>query len=730
MSTNINEEPQSPQNQKRKWRMSRRGFLIGLGATAGVAALGIGVGLPALRLNIAESLDGAGGPPGSLDAPPTTWFDVLSDNRVRVHVPKVEMGQGIHTALGQIAAEELEVAWEQIEVVQSTTDRGPEDQAGTGASNSVASVFTPLREAAATMREMLRVAAATELGVATADLAVADGVFTVKSDASRQISYGELVAIPREWEVPEEVPALKPVSEYKIIGQPKQRVDFRKKLTGEMVYGYDMRVDGMVYGAVARPPTLGGTLRRAAPGDAPNQPGVVQVVIEDGFAGIVAESRQQAYAALTSLELEWDEGELYQQEELEALVTVGNGRRVVIQKEGDARDLSDSAAVTAEYRTPMAVHAHLEPQAALLDVRDDKVDAWVATQFPFTVRGDIAEALGREESEVNVIATYLGGGFGRKLNVEVAVEAARLSAAVGRPVHVGWNRTEDIRYGYFRPPTHSILRGEVDGNGRIQAIQHEQASGDVAFAFLPGFLSVMFGADFGATRGARLRYGAPSLLTTAYRIDMPIRTGWWRGLGLLANIFAVESFIDEMAVAAGIDPLQFRLNNLPAGETGDRFRTALETVAEMSGWPNASQNGRALGLAIADDVGTVVAQVAEVSVEGDRIRVHKVWSSVDPGLVINPDGAKAQTEGAIIMGLSSVFFEEIVVRDGMVTAANFNLYPLITMKDAPDIEVALINSGEEPFGMGEPPIGPIAAAVGNAVFRLTGQRLRTLPLKI
>ncbi|WP_420640712.1 molybdopterin cofactor-binding domain-containing protein [Candidatus Leptofilum sp.] len=720
----------SPKSNVKKWRVSRRGFLIGLGATVAAVAVGVPVGLPHARLAIAD-LVAEGGSFGGVEAPPTSWFEITADNRIRFFNPKVEMGQGVHTSLAQIAAEELEVDWQQIEVVQANTSQGLNDGAGTGNSNSVSSTFTPIREAAATLRELLRQEAARQLGVSAASLSVAAGVFTAGSGQS--IRYGDIAANAdvASWEVPEEPPTLKPISEFRFVGKSTPRIDFESKLTGEAKYGFDMRLPNMLYGAVARPRTIEGKLARAAVGEVPNRPGVVAVVAEDDFAGVAAESRLQAYGGVGALDVEWEDGRLWQQSDLDEIVTVGNGTRVVAQKEGDVGNLLDGDVLTAEFRTPLAAHAHLEPQAALVDVQDDKVTAWVSTQSAYVVRGELAEVLGVDEELVEVIPTYLGGGFGRKLNVEAAVEAARLSQAAGRPVHVGWNRTEDMRYGFFRPSTHHVMKGRLGGNGRIEALQHEIASGDVLFSFFPSIASAIVGADFGAYRGARLLYeGIPNRQMVSYRTPLPVRTGPWRGLGLLASTFAIESFMDDMAHAAGIDPLQFRLNHLTNSDVSRRFRTALETVAEMANWGGTLPVGRAHGLAINIDAKTVVAQIAEVSVENGQIRVHNVYCSMDPGLVINPDGATAQAQGSIVMGLSSTFFEEITVKDGAIEAANFDRYPLLTLKETPDIHVQLLESGEEPFGVGEPPIGPIAAAVGNGVFALMGQRLTQLPMRL
>lgn len=727
----MTEKEQTTESKKRRWRVSRRGFLIGLGATGLAVAVGIKLAPPAVHLRMSQMFNE---PPdlGGVEGVPQAWFEINADNQATLFLPKSEMGQGVHTALAQIAAEELGMAWEQITVVHASTDQGVVARP-TGGSNSISSMFDPLRESAATLREMLRQEAAIQLGVAAESFNLADGVFSVKADPDTAVTYGQIIQNKQdEWVVPEEAPPLKPISEFKFIGQAMERVDFLDKLTAQATYGYDVRLPDMVYGAVARPPVLGSTINKASAGEAMSKPGVISVITEDNFAGVIAESRAQAKVAANALDVEWSEAKAWQQAELEDFVTVGNGKVVIIQKEGDAPGNLESAAdvIRAEYRTPMAAHAHLEPQAALAHVTPDKVTVWVSTQSPFLIREELAALLEREESEIEVITTYLGGGFGRKLNTEAATEAALLSKATGRPVHVGWDRTEDLRYGYFRPLTHHVLQAALDDNGRITAMAHETASGDVAFTFQTGIIPLLLGADFGAWRGAFIGYDLPHKQTTAYRITMPIRTGWWRGLGLLANTFALESFMDELAAAAGIDPLQFRLNHLADDERGQRVKRVLEAAADAADWGSPAADGRGRGIAWSVDTATIVAQVAEVSVNDGRVQVHKVTSAVDPGLIINPDGVIAQTQGAINMGLSSTLYEEITVKDGMVEASNFDRYPLLTMQDTPDIEVVLLESGERPYGMGEPPIGPIAAAVGNAVFAVTGERQRRLPLQI
>uniref|UniRef100_UPI002ACDF934 xanthine dehydrogenase family protein molybdopterin-binding subunit n=1 Tax=Chloroflexus sp. TaxID=1904827 RepID=UPI002ACDF934 len=469
--------------------------------------------------------------------------------------------------------------------------------------------------------------------------------------------------------------------------------------------------------------------RRAAPGTALGRPGVVQVVIRDGFAGLVAESRLAAYAALNDLELEWELPPPFTHQDLEERLAAQAGSGTPIQQRGDASAaLRGAKVIEATYRTPLAAHATLEPQAALVDVQPDRVRAWVSTQSPVQVAESIAATLGRPADTVEVTPTYLGGGFGRKLLITAANEAAILSAAVGKPVHIGWTRTEEFRYSYLRPPTYAAFRATLDDQGNIIALEQRHASGNVLFDFIPAPLQWLLGSDFGAWRGARLVYNIPNLLVTSQTVELPVPTGPWRGLGLLANVFAVESFIDELAHTAGSDPLAFRLRHLPDSELGQRFRATLLAVAEMAGWRTPTPAGRARGIACSVDMNTVAAHVAEVGYEGDKLRVYRVWAAVDPGLAINPDGLAAQTEGGIMMGLSATLFEQVTISEGRIDAGNFDRYPLLTIAGAPEVAVQILRSGDRPFGGGEPPMGPIAAAVANAFFALTGERKRQLPL--
>lgn len=721
----------------RRWRLSRRGFLIGLGAAGAGLAVGAYFGRPALHLSMAESLSESEHAANSFtrlpDAPPL-WLEVLEDSRIRLSITKVEMGQGVHTSIAQIAVEELGIRWDDLVVLQADTDSPLEDGFGTGGSMSVASSYEPLRRAAAGLRSLLLREAAARLKRPQNTLRVDRRGFVADNDPDNRADFHGLAAAISTWDLPEEErPPLKSLTDFTVIGQSLPRIDIPDKVTGQAVYGYDVRLPGMLYGAVVRPPTLEARLLKASPGAAAEMEGVEQFVIDldSGFAGVVARTRSAAWAAAKAMHAEWDEGHLWQQEEIEALIEPEGRGGITIQREGNAgRALAEANGITATYMTPFAIQSPLEAPAALADVQDNQVRVWVSTQSHERAKQQIADALEIDAGAVRVAPTLLGGGFGSKLDARVAIEAARLSRAVGAPVHVGWNRAEALRHGYLRPPTKNILTGALDDTGRITAMEHRQASSEVAFSFMPGLVAQVMGADFGATIGAHIDYDVPHRTVKAWRRKLPVWTGWWRGLGLFPNTFAVESFVDELASEAGADPFQFRLDHLPDSREGRRMKAVLEAAAELGGWGAPAPAGRARGIACLIS-NTMVAEVAEISVDQSTgtIRVHELSCAVDCGLVVNPDGAKAQIEGNVMWGVGSTLIEQAKVRDGRLDLDNFDTYPLLTMREAPNVRTALVDSGTEiPYGMGEPPIAPVGAAIANAFFAATGRRIRRLPM--
>jgi len=718
-----------------KWQISRRGFLIGMAITGTAFALGIPIGLPIGRQKLAELIATDMEMPGR-EMNPLLWLEILSDNRIRLLVPKAELGQGTHTSLAQIVADELEIGWEKLEVIHASSTQAEDLYRGTFGSLSIMTLYRPVRKAAATMREMLRDQAAIRLKQPAERLVARDGGFEVEGDSKTRISYGSLVADKVHWQAPKRAVPLKDPRAFKFIGKPMARIDLPGKVTGKTLFGSDIRFDGMLYGAVVHPPTIGAKMLAALPGPAVSMLGVVKVVIEDGFAGVVARSRDQAVAARDAIEVKWDQGHLWQQAELEKMTAVGGPGGTVIQDQGNALAvLEKSKTVTAEYLSGFCAHAALETQAAVAEMSAKGGRVWTSTQWESAAAGHVAEALGLKKRQIEIIPAYVGGGFGRKADVpavtHVAVEAARLSRAVGAPVQVIWDRTEEMRNSFYRPIVRNRFSAALDDKGRIKAMSVQHASGQCLEGSMPKFVSRVAGFDFGASNGIYITYHAPHRHTVTWAHRLPVPTGPWRGVGLFPNTFAKESFMDELAHAAQADPLQFRLDHLPKGVLGQRLRVVLKAAAERAGWGKTVPAGRARGLACCIYTGTVVAEVAEISLnrETGRIRVHKVTAAIDPGRAVNPNQVVAQVEGCIVLGTSAALIEEIVIRDGRVEAENFDQYPLLRLSEAPEVEAILFEAPDgRPRGVGEPPIGPVAPAIGNAFFALTGVRLRQLPM--
>jgi isoquinoline 1-oxidoreductase subunit beta len=720
--------------EDRKWLISRRGFLISMGTVGAGLALGVPLGLPLMRRRMATADEASFLNEGDLD--PLAWLEVSADNTFKLYVTKAEMGQGIHTALGQVAAEELEIPVEMLSVVHATTNQSDGKYSGTSGSMSIRTLYTPLRKAAAAMREMLKTEAALFFKSPASDLAVENGFFMIGGDPDKRVSYGKIAARRNNWVIPEEEIPLKSADSFSLIGTSLPRKDIPSKVNGEAVFGFDARIEGMLYGAVLRPPTIGARLISINTGAAEGMPGVAAVVAAGDFAGVAADSREQARAACDAIVAEWETEHLWQQEEIEELLKFDGPGGVVLQKEGNAKIDGDTPRlVKAEYSTGIGAHASLETQAALAEVAVDGVRVWTTTQYEYSVRTRVAKELGLEEETVEVVPMFVGGGFGRKSSSPsgggAAVEAALLSKAAGKPVHVGWTREEEMRCGFFRPPTRHKLSAVLNDRGGIETMENLQASGEGLANFLPEFVSRMIGYDFGAARGTMIPYAIPNRLVKVWKHEMPLPTGPWRGVGLLPNTFPRECFIDDLAAAAGADPVIFRLRHCGEDGQGRRIRRVIEVAADRSGWGTALPAGRQRGIAFCIDAGSYIAQAAEISLNTGTgvIRVHKVTAVIDCGKIINPDGAVAQVEGATVMGMSAALLEEVTVSDGRIDAENFYNYPLLQMADSPNIVTVLLESPDGvPQGVGEPGVGPIGPAIANAFFALTGKHLRRLPM--
>lgn len=726
----------SAKKSNAKKKLSRRQFIVrglagGTGVLMGVGYLG--------RNSIRRAVFSADMtmPFNGETEDPLMWFEVEANNRVRLFSPKVEMGQGTFTGMAQIAADELEVDVARIDVLHASSERGNLDFMSTGGSLSIAGLWMPLRELAATMREMLRIEAARQMGVEASALRIDDGTFCHGTDTK---TYGEVAASMDVWEVPD-TPALKDVSSYRFVGQPVKRVDLEAKVFGDAIFGMDASADDMVYGAVLRPRLVGATLAGADTAAASVMPGVIQVLVEEDFVGVVAETRMQAERAKKMIEAEWTTEHIWETAHVDALVQVGRGTDTEIQLEGSAASILDDAEETAnadgffrsEYRSPIGAHAQMEPNGALADVREDRATITLSTQVVKITRDEVAARLGFEPERVKVVPTYLGGGFGRRLHTPNAIQAALLSRAVGRPVKCFFTRREEFQSDTFRPPTHHVMRAKVSAEGRVEAIEHQVASGDVSFGspLFPPIAATMLRADVGALVGGLIHYRrVPNIRAVTWSAELPFRTSFWRGLGLLANTFAIESFLDEIATATEQDPVQMRLDMIPNDEPGERLRGVIEAVVERhGGYRDSAENGRAMGFACSSDGSNPAAHIVEVARVGGRVRVEKVTCAFDPGFAVNPDQVKAQCEGSVMMGLSAAMYERMELIGGELKPTIYGPYRMALMRDAPrEIDVVLVQGSDEPGRVGEPPMGPIGAAIANAMFRLSGERIREIPL--
>ena len=738
--TNENQlNPEAEQDSKKKrGRISRRGFLqigaIALGGT--VAAVYFGRTPVRRTLHQVMSDSESAGTHGISNFEPDFVFEMLPDNRLQINVAKAEMGQGIVTGIAMMAAEELDVTYENVTVKMATSANGGQiDAFGTGGSGTTRSLYIPLRELAATFREMLKMAAAAQWGVAVAQVSTADGFI---SSGNNSMSYVDVVNSTSAWEMPEETPELRPSSSFKVIGTEQPRVDLKPKVMGEAIFGLDQELPNMLHANILKCPYIEGTLQSMDVAAAKAFPGVVDVVELDDLIAVVAENRYAAEMGKRKLNAQWDLPKVWQQDEIEAKVTVGaegNRAPVNLKRNGNAIrqiEADGGTVVAADYRVPLAAHAHMEPNSAIVDVREDSALVITATQGAGVVRTEVAQVTGIDADNIEVQTAYLGGGFGRRFALNPAQDAARLSQHFNRPVQVVWDRETEFLCGVLRPISHHMLRAKLNDAGDLIAMEHQLASGDQGLGLLPLPVPLLpiLGADIiSAGHGAAFYYNIENGEANMVHVELPFLTSIWRGVGMVPNGFAIESFMDEVAHAADKDPFDLRLSHLPEGERGERWREALLRLREESGWDNAKPNGVGRGLAIIEDRVTVAAAVVEAEIVDDKIRIRKVTSLIDPGLVINPDGIRQQVEGCVMMGISSALYEDNYVEDGQFHATNYHKYPMAMLSDTPEINVIMLESTGVPTGIGEPPIAPIAPAIANAIFDLTGQRLRNLPLQ-
>ena len=715
--------------KKKGW--SRRKFLVrssvGLGVVIGTGYLTRSV----WRRYIAEFANGLETPYQGTSSDPTIWFELTVRNEVILHSTKVEMGQGTFTGLAQIAAEELGASMDQMIVKHAESGSGNVDIFATGGSTSISSLWLPLREIAATMREMIRNEAAKIMDTTPDQIQLANGIVT---DGKDSFTFGDIVQQVAEWEEVD-TPELKPIDKPKYIGKPIPRVDLKAKVNGDPIYGMDAEMPDMLYGAVLRPHQVDSELISADVTEAESMPGVVKVVQEEDFIGVVAKSFVEAEKGKEKIKAGWKTNQDWNYTDVVDMIEVGKGNAQTIQKSGSPSGILDEeeGLITAEYRSPMGAHAQIEPNGAVAFVESDSATVMMSTQVIEITRKEIAKRLGFNKDQVNIKPTFLGGAFGRRLHTPNAIEAAVMSKAVGKPVKSFLSRQEEFQHDTFRPPTHNVLKAKLNSEGLIEAMEHHISSGDVSYGspLLPAFVNNLIGSDVGAWRGGMIQYsGIPNYQAVSWRVKLPFATSWWRSLGLLANTFAIESFMDELAEKAGKDPVEFRLAQIDDSEAGYRLKEVIKACRDKAAWTTEVKDGVAMGFACSTDVNVPCAHIAEVSMVDGQVKVNKVTCAMDPGMVINADQVRAQCEGSVIMGLSAAMFEEMSLKDNELSPIIYGPYKMATMRHAPkEIDVVLLENADKPGGVGEPPLGPIGAAIANAIYKLTGERRREMPLQ-
>jgi len=707
--------------------VTRRDFLrSSAGAGAGL--------LIALYLPSADRLTKLGKEHRDADGlSPNAWLLIGTDDTVTVYFDKSEMGQGVMTALPMILAEELDADWKQVRVVQAPVTAAfitlRHGRLSTGGSTSVRTSWDPMRTAGAAAREMLVSAAATQWGVDAASCHTESGK-VIHAASKRSVSYGHVAAAAAKLPVPAQ-PKLKQPAEFRIVGTRARRLDTPAKTKGTAGFGIDAHREGMLVALVKRCPVFGGKVARFDDTKARAVPGVRRVVQISSGVAVLADGYWPAYTGREALTVEWDAGpnatldsagiwKMFEDRLAQPLA--------VVRDSGSVASADPAKTVEAEYRLPYLAHATMEPMNCSAHVRADGCDVWVPTQNQTGALDTAAQITGLSKDQIAIHTTFLGGGFGRRSKTDFVTDAVEASKAAGAPVKVIYDRPDDIQHDGYRPAALHRLSAKLDANGWPVAWTHKFVAPSILAQY--GKQAVEKGIDGDAVSGTGddFPYAIPNMHVEYGIPETPVPVWWWRSVGHSSTDFVVESFIDELAAAGGKDPVELRRHLLA---DSPRRLAVLNLAAEKSGWGKPLPNGHARGIALLDGFGnTIVVQVAEVSVEAQKVRVHRVTCAVDCGIVVNPAIVESQMESAIIYGLSAALMGEITIKDGRVQQSSFADYPVMRMREAPKVDVHIVESSEHPGGIGEPGTPPIAPAVANAVFALTKKRVRELPIRL
>ena len=657
------------------------------------------------------------------------WVRLDADGLATVMINKAEMGQGVTTSLPMLVAEELELPLERMRFTLAPAEArwNPpgRDAMSTGGSQTIKQMTPVMRKAGATAKTMLVTAAANRWAVDPTACHARIGV--VYGPAGQHADYRELLADAAALPIPADV-TLKTPEQFVLLGSRPRRLDVRQKTNGTAIYGLDFRVPGMKFASIEKPREIGGTVTSFDKAAALRIPGVRAVYAVSSGVAVVADNTWAAFQGRRVLNATFGHGPNAGASTPAMLTTMRElvtQPGAVVKNIGDARAaLASGTVVRATYDVPYLAHAPMEPMNATADVRADSVVVWAPTQVPTASQAIAAKITGLPIAAVTVNSTFLGGGFGRRLAVDYIADAVEVAKAAGMPVKTVWTREDDMRHDPYRPGSVNALAATLAPDGTVAAYVHTVALS--AIAARGDAANLDHGVDPGVVRGTGdMAYAIPNLLVDFHHLDVKIPVGPWRAPYANGNTFPTESFIDELAHVAGRDPVAFRLAMLPAGS---RPRNVLEATAMRASWGSAAPGGRARGVALAVWDDTWIALVAEVSAPAGGLHVHRMWATVDCGLPVNRDGIETQVSSAILYGLSAALTGKITFTNGAADQSNFNDYTVLRMLDVPSFDIAIVSSNGTPTGAGEIGTPPVAPAIANAYFALTGKRVRSLPL--
>jgi isoquinoline 1-oxidoreductase beta subunit len=671
------------------------------------------------------------------DVAVNAFVRIGTDESVTVIAAHSEMGQGVYTSLPMLLNEELQADWSKIRVEAAPVDKAYNHPVFgmqmTGGSTTSPAEWERYRKMGATARLMLVEAAAKQWGVEASSCRAEKGIVT-HAATGKHATYGSLANAAAQLTPPVNVP-LKNPKDFTLVGKPTRRLDTPSKINGTAQFGLDVSLPGLLTAVVARPPVFGGKVGKLDASETLKVPGVKAVHQVPSGVAVIAERFWPAKLGREKLVVEWDLGPnagLSTDKMLQGFRETALKPGAIAKKTGDPEAALKTAAktITAEYDVPYLAHAMMEPLNCVVDLRADRCEIWTGTQFETVDAANAAKVAGLPPEKVQIHTTLLGGGFGRRANPnsDFVVEAVHVAKAAKAPVKVVWTREDDLRGGWYRPMWHDRFVAGLDVTGDPIAWTHTIVGQSIMQGTLFESFGIKDGIDSASVEGAAdLLYGLPNLQVDLHTPKIGVPVQWWRSVGHSHTGFSVEAFFDEVAHAGGKDPYELRrklLANQP------RMRAVLELAAQKANWGSKLPPGMGRGIATHFSFDSYVAQVVQASVEKNgTVRVHRVVCAVDCGLVINPDTVKAQMEGGIIFGLTAALKTEITLKDGRVEQGNFHDYQMVRMFESPEIEVHIIPSGENPTGVGEPGVPPVAPALANAIFAVTGKRVRRLPIR-